>query len=68
MKKHKTSAEIKTILFDELDLLRNGESTPQKARAVSALVNSMITTTRLEMDFAKQALELGKQPKALELS
>ena len=64
----KTSTEIKEILFNELDALRKGKSTPQKARAVSALVNSVIATTRIEMDFARMALENGTKPKALEMT
>lgn len=48
----RTSSGLKDALFDELDNLRNGKSTPQHARAVSGLINNVIATTRLEMDYA----------------
>ena len=61
---------LKEALFEELDLLRSGESTPQKARAVSSLIGGVISTTRIEMDYARfVASESTKgKPKALEMA
>ena len=60
---------LKETLFEELDLLRNGDSTPQKARAVGSLVSGIIATTRIEMDYARfVACEATNgKPKALPL-
>ena len=41
------------IMFDELEKLDNGESTPQQARSKSAVANTIIAIKRLEMDFAR---------------
>ena len=57
---------MKQALFEELDSLREGDSTPQKARAVSALIGGVIATTRIEMDYARFVAGDDK-PKALEM-
>ena len=61
---------LKECLFEELDLLRAGDSTPQKARSVGSLVSGIIATTRIEMDYARfVASETTKgKPKALSMS
>ena len=40
-------------MFEELDRLDRGESTPQQARAKASIANVIISTTRLEMDYAR---------------
>ena len=49
----KTSRGLAASLFEELEDLRNGKSTPQMARAKSSLANTICTISRLEMDFAR---------------
>ena len=61
---------MKEALFDELDSLRKGDSTPQKARAVSCLVGGVIAATRIEMDYARFIADKnsGGKPKALPMT
>ena len=69
VKTKRNTTGMKEVLFDELDSLRKGESTPQKARAVSALIGGIIATTRIEMDYARfvASAETHGKPKALEM-
>jgi len=47
------SRGLALAMFEELDLLRKGESTPQQARAKASIANTICTISRLEMDFAR---------------
>jgi len=58
---------MKEALFEELDELRNGKSTAQKARAVSSLIGGVIAATRIEMDYARFVAGEATKPKALEM-
>jgi len=49
----KTSRGLAQAMFEELEMLRNGESTPQQARAKASIANTICTISRLEMDFAR---------------
>jgi hypothetical protein len=49
----RTSKALIDALFDELDALKGGKSTPQQARAVSSIANTVCSVTRLEMDYAR---------------
>ena len=49
----RTSKGLQDTLFDEIDNLRNGKTTPQSARTVASLANGIIQTARLEMDHAR---------------
>lgn len=49
----KTSRGLAQAMFEELELLRKGESTPQQARAKASIANTICTISRLEMDFAR---------------
>lgn len=49
----KTSRGLAKAMFEELDNLRRGESTPQQARAKASIANTICTISRLEMDFAR---------------
>lgn len=42
------------ILFDELENLINGESTPQMARAKAHVAKSILSVKQLEIDLARQ--------------
>lgn len=73
-KTERTSRGLANTLFDELDALRNGDSTPQQSRAKAAVANSIISLSRLEMEYARfvadsrmeagalRALPMGKLP------
>lgn len=49
----RTSAGLASEMFEELDALKKGTSTPQQARAKSSIANTIIAISRLEMDFAR---------------
>jgi hypothetical protein len=49
----RTSKGLSNAMFEELDKLRSGESTPQQARAKASIANTICTVSRLEMDFAR---------------
>lgn len=47
----RTSEGLRDVLFDELDSIRNGKSSPQKATAVAKLAGEICATVRMEMDY-----------------
>ncbi len=49
----KSTKGLQNVLFEELDLLRDGKSTPQNAKAKSTLVNTIVSTKKLEIDMAR---------------
>lgn len=49
----KTSRGLASAMFEELELLRSGKSTPQQARAKASIANTVCAISRLEMDFAR---------------
>ena len=49
----RTSSGLASAMFDELDALRSGKSTPQQARAKASIANSIIAVSSLEMDYAR---------------
>jgi hypothetical protein len=48
----RTSAGLCDALFDEFDLLRNGNSDAKRAAAVAKLATQIINTKKLEIDAA----------------
>lgn len=48
----RTTKGLCNVLFDELDLLRNGKSNPHRAAAVAKLAVQIINTKRLEIEAA----------------
>lgn len=49
----RTSRGLAGVMFEELDALKSGSSTPQMARSKAAVANTICTISRLEMDFAR---------------
>jgi hypothetical protein len=56
----RTSRGLAQAMFEELDLLRNGESTPQQARAKASVANTVCALSRVEMDFSRFVTENHK--------
>lgn len=60
---------LASAMFEELELLRKGESTPQQASAKARVANTICTISRLEMDYARfvtaSRSDDGNQMKAL---
>ncbi len=53
MSTSRTSAGLAAAMFDELDALRSGDSTPQVARAKASIANTICAISRLEMEYAR---------------
>ena len=49
----RTSDALKDLMWDQMEALLAGETTPQHARAMSSLAGQVCGITRLEMDFSR---------------
>jgi len=49
----RTSHGLQEHIFQQLDRLEQGKTTPQHARSVAALANTAISLARLEMEYAR---------------
>lgn len=49
-KASRTSLGLRDTLFDEIDMLRDGTSTPQRATAISKIATQIVQTVRLEIE------------------
>ena len=47
----KSVPELQEILSAEIDLLRSGRANPQRANAICSLVNSTLTSFKLQLQF-----------------
>ena len=61
----RTSRGLRDTLFDELDMLRNGESEPLRAAAVAKLAVQIINTAMIEVHLQRTDLSLTSTDKAL---
>ena len=56
-KVNRTSDNLKELMWDELEALTAGTSTPQNARAKASLAGQICGITRLEIDFSRFVAE-----------
>jgi hypothetical protein len=63
----RTSAGLRNALFDELDMLRNGETNPAKANAVAKLADQVIATVKMELDVQKHIAKYKPENKEAQL-
>jgi len=61
----RTSRGLRDTLFDELDMLRNGESDPSRAAAVAKLAVQIINTAMIEVHLQRTDLSVNKTDEAL---
>ncbi len=59
----RTSEGLRDALFDEIDLMREGKSNPQRASAVARLSCQITNTVRLELDYQRQVRAIDAPPK-----
>jgi hypothetical protein len=52
---NRTSAGLRSAIFDELDALRAGTTDAKRAASVAKMASAIIETVRLELDVAKWA-------------
>ena len=49
----RTTLGIRNLLFDEIDSLRAGTTTPQKAGVIARMVTPIVNSVKVEIEFAK---------------
>lgn len=49
----RSSRGLAQALFEELDMLRNGKTTPQHAKGVTSYANAILANARMEMEHAR---------------
>lgn len=49
----RNSAGLREVLFDEIDMIRSGVSTPARANAVAKLTSGLIDTVRMDIEIQK---------------
>jgi len=70
--KTRTTRTLAASLWDEIEALDRGDTTPQKARAKASMANGLIALARLELEYSRfvsseRTLEKGRLP-ALEMA
>ncbi|MDX8400808.1 MAG: hypothetical protein R8K20_11265 [Gallionellaceae bacterium] len=59
----RTSEGLRDMLFDEIDMLRNGHSTTQRASAVAKMAVQVINSVRIEIDYQLHLTQLQSTAK-----
>lgn len=59
MTMHKTADSLRTTLFEELESLRAGKTTPIRAKAVAGLAVSILKSVEVEMAYREQAVRFN---------
>ncbi len=49
----KTMTEIREILCDQMDAIKNDTTTPQKANSIINAVGKLLHSVRIELEYAK---------------
>lgn len=58
----RTSGGLRNCLFDEIDGVRDGSSSPARARAISILVNTTLKSVLMEIEYQKYSDSLKTSP------
>lgn len=56
----RTSAGLRSALFDELDALRGGSSNPAKANATAKLATAIVSTVEMELEVHRTMSKIAK--------
>ena len=62
----KTTEGLRDALFDEINLVRNGKSNPQRARAIAQMADKIIDSIRVQIQYGR-LLEDAKKNKGDQL-
>lgn len=57
----KTTEGLRDALFDEINLIREGKSNPQRARALAQLADRIIDSIRVQIQFGRLLSENNKE-------
>ena len=60
IKTPRTSSGLREALFGELDAIRSGEGSPQRASAAAKLAREIINSVKMEVDFYKWSPDGGE--------
>ncbi len=63
---HRSSMGLRDAMFDELDLLRSGASTPKRAAAASRIAAQIINSKKIEIEYEKHIQSLDNATRDLE--
>lgn len=55
----RTSQGLRDALFDEMNALRSGTSTPARARSVAMLANSILQSVTIEIEYHKYVSDVS---------
>lgn len=55
----RTTMGLRDAMFDELDALRSGESTPKRAAAAARLAGAIVNSVKIEIDHQKHVATLS---------
>lgn len=58
----RTTSGVRDLLFDEIDRLRSGISSPAESNAVGRLAQQIVGVSKLEIEVLKASLTAGKKP------
>ena len=64
----RTTTGLIQAMFDEMDNLRDGTTTPLEAKAKVSVVNTILSTKRLELDVARFVMDGRAKKHSQELS
>lgn len=64
---NRTSAGLRSAIFDEIDAIRNGTSNPTRANAVAKLAGSIVETVRMEIEVQKFAKSMKPSTQATQV-
>jgi len=63
----RTSSGLRNVLFDEIDLIREGKSNPARARSLAMLANTALKSVEVEIEFHKYVSDISKHEGAASL-
>lgn len=52
-----TTADLRTMLLDEIALVRKGQSTPSRLRAMAHAASTIVKSKQLDMDWNRTAAQ-----------
>ena len=50
---HRSTSGLRVALFEEMEALRSGNSTAQRARSVAMMANSILQSVQVEIEYHK---------------
>lgn len=49
----RSTSGLREVIFEEMEALRNGDSSPQRARSMAAMANSILQSVEVEIEYHK---------------